>query len=72
MIGYILTEEQYLQLQGTFYAPYEFFNCLADIDGDWFLILSEQDKEQITNTEWNWILSLPYAEYIPKPSTFPI
>jgi hypothetical protein len=67
MIGYILTEEEYKQVQGQFYTPYQFFNCLQDINGFWFLLLSAQDKEDILNTTWNWILTLPEAEYVPPP-----
>jgi hypothetical protein len=68
MIGYILTNENYDQVQGQFYAPYEFFNCVEDINSVWYLFLSTQDKETILNTEWNWILTLPEGEYIPPPS----
>ena len=72
-IGYQLSEEQYTQIQGQFYAPYEFFNCVQDINGVWFLFLSQQDKEQILDTDWNWILTLPEGEYVPPPSPpFPI
>jgi hypothetical protein len=67
MIGYILTTEQYDQLQGQFYTPYEFFNCVQDINDVWFLFLSDQDKSQIEGTEWAFILDLPEGEYIPKP-----
>ena len=67
MIGYILTEQQYNQVQGKFYAPYEFFNCVQDIDGVWFLFLSQQDKEQILDTDWDWLLTLPEGEYTPPP-----
>jgi hypothetical protein len=69
MIGYILTNEQYTQVQGQFYTPYEFFNCVQDINGTWFLFLSTQDKETILNdTTWNWILTLPEGEYIAPPT----
>jgi hypothetical protein len=68
MIGYILTPEQYNEVQGQFYTPYEFFNCVADINGVWFLFLSTQDKETILNDPtWNWILTLPEGEYIAPP-----
>lgn len=67
MIGYILTTEQYNEVQGQFYTPYEFFNCVQSIDGIWFLFLSQQDKEAILGTEWNWILTLPEGEYVPPP-----
>jgi hypothetical protein len=73
MIGYICTPDQYEQIQGQYYAPYQFFNCVQDIDGVWFLFLSEQDKEEVfTNMQWHWILDLPEAEYIPPiPPPFP-
>jgi hypothetical protein len=69
MIGYILTPDQYTQVQGQFYTPYEFFNCVQDINSTWFLFLSDQDKQQILNdTTWNWILTLPEDEYIAPPA----
>jgi hypothetical protein len=67
-IGYTLTESEYNQVQGQFYTPYEFFNCVADVNGIWFLFLSTQDKQQIVNDPtWSWILTLPEAEYVPPP-----
>lgn len=68
MEGYVLTQEQKDEIQGQFYSDCEFFNCRQDIDGDWFLLLSEQDKTEINGTDWEWILSLPYAEYVPPPT----
>ena len=68
MIGYILTQENYDQVQGQFYTDSQFFNCVQDINSVWYLFLSTQDKQQILNTEWNWILDLPQDEYVPKPS----
>ena len=67
MEGYILTTEQYEQIQGQYYSPSQFFNCVQDINDIWFLFLSEQDKETIINTQWNWLLDLPEGEYVPKP-----
>jgi len=67
MLGYKLTTENYNQVQGQFYTPYEFFNCVLSIDNIWFLFLSDQDKAQITGTEWSWILELPEGEYTPPP-----
>lgn len=66
MIGYILTTEQYDQIQGKFYTDSQFFNCVLSEDNIWFTFLSDQDKTEIENTEWNWILNLPQGEYIPK------
>jgi hypothetical protein len=71
MIGYILTTEQKEEIQGVFYAPYEFFNCVQDINDIWFLFLSDQDKETIINTQWEYLLDLPQGEYIPKPIIIP-
>tara|TARA_R110000868_G_scaffold305601_1_gene566674 strand:+ start:1757 stop:1978 length:222 start_codon:yes stop_codon:yes gene_type:complete len=67
MEGYILTIEQKEEIQGVFYTPYEFFNCVQDENDIWFLFLSEQDKETIVNTQWDWLLNLPQGEYVPKP-----
>ena len=68
MIGYILTTEQYEQIQGQYYSPSQFFNCVQDINDVWFLFLSDQDKEEIALTDWAWVLDLPQGEYTPKPS----
>lgn len=71
MEGYILTIEQKEEIQGVFYSTYEFFNCVQDENDIWFLFLSEQDKETIVNTQWNWLLNLTQGEYIPKPIILP-
>ena len=72
MIGYILTIEQKEAIQGVEYAPFQIFNCVQDIDGIWFLFLSEQDKAEIANTDWAYLLDLPTAEYTPPtPEPFP-
>lgn len=68
MIGYTLTQSEYNQVQGQYYTDYQFFNCVADIDGVWFLFLSQEDKDTILNTQWNWILTLPEGEYVPPPA----
>jgi hypothetical protein len=68
MIGYTLTPEEKEHVQGQYYTESQFFNCVTDIDGTWFLFLSEQDKEEIfTNMQLHWILDLPESEYIPPP-----
>jgi len=68
MIGYTLTPEQKDLIQGQYYAPYQFFNCVQDINGVWFLFLSQEDKIQLINTQWEWVISLPLEEYVPPPS----
>ena len=73
MIGYTLTQEQYEQIQGQYYTPSQFFNCVADIDGTWFLFLSDQDKPEVSASQYAWVLDLPEAEYVPPlPPPFPI
>ena len=67
MIGYTLTPEQKDLIQGQYYAPYQFFNCVQDINGVWFLFLSDEDKPEVEATEYAWVLDLPEAEYIPPP-----
>lgn len=66
-IGYTLTQDEYNQVQGQYYTDYQFFNCVQDINGVWFLFLSDEDKQVVATTEWAWILDLPEAEYIPPP-----
>ena len=67
MIGYILTAEKYEQVQGQFFATDIFFNCVADINGVWFLFLSEQDIPLVEASQYAWVLTLPQGEYTPPP-----
>jgi hypothetical protein len=67
MIGYILTIEQKESIQSVYYSQYQFFNCVQDINGTWFLFLSNEDKAEISNTEFSWILNLTQGEYTPPP-----
>ena len=68
MIGYILTLEQKEQIQGQYFATDIFFNCVADINGIWFLFLSEQDIPLVESSEYAWTLNLPQSEYTPPPA----
>ena len=71
MIGYILTPEQKQEIQGVFFTDSIFFNCVQDINGTWFLFLSQQDIE-ILPQQFQYLLTLPTGEYIPPESSFPI
>jgi hypothetical protein len=72
MNGYICTQEQYEQIQGKEFAPYECFNCTQDINGVWFNFVSEQQIPQVLASAYAWVLDLPQAEYIPPiPPPFP-
>jgi hypothetical protein len=64
MIGYKLTIEQKESIQGVFYNENTFFNCVQDINNDWFLFLSESDKTELNNTEFSYLLSLQELEYV--------
>jgi hypothetical protein len=68
MIGYILTTEQYTDIQGKYYTEYQFFNCVQDINDIWFLFLSEEDKPEVAASEYAWTLNLPEGEYTPPPA----
>ena len=68
MIGYILTEEQYNDIQGQEFAPFERFNCVQDINGIWFNFVSEQQIPQVESSQYAWVLDLPQAEYTPPPT----
>jgi hypothetical protein len=73
MIGYILTEEQYQEIQGQEFAPFECFNCVEDINDVWFNFVSDQQISQVESSQYAWVLTLPQGEYIPKPTQeFPI
>lgn len=63
MIGYRLTTNQYESIDGVYFGE-QFFNCVADINGDWFLFLSEQEESNLPE-KFSYILDLPKAEYVP-------
>jgi hypothetical protein len=69
MIGYILTTEQYNDIQGQVYNGSQFFNCVPNIEGIYYLMLTEHDKEQIAENDWSYILDLPQGEFIPPLPT---
>jgi hypothetical protein len=68
MIGYILTKEQYNDIQGQEFAPFERFNCVQDVNGVWFNFVSEQQIPEVESSQYAWVLNLPQAEYTPPPS----
>ncbi len=72
MIGYILTIKQKDTIQGQYYAPFEIFNCVQDINDDWYTFLTDDDKRALIGTQYEWLLSCPQGEYIPPiPPPFP-
>jgi len=72
MIGYILTIEQKDTIQGQYYAPFEIFNCVQDINDIWFTFLTDDDKRTLIGTQYEWLLFCPQGEYVPPiPPPFP-
>lgn len=69
MEGRIVIQEVAQQLQGVFFDNDTFFNFVQDINDEWFLILSEQDEQDIAVTEYAYLLELPLEPYEPKPSS---
>lgn len=68
MEGRIVTNEQAEQLQGVFIDADTFFNFVQDINGIYFLFLSEQDEQDIAQTEYAPLLQIPLSPYTPPPS----
>ena len=68
MEGRIVTNEQAEQLQGVFFDADTFFNFVQDINGIYFLFLSEQDEQDIAQTEYASLLSIPLSPYTPPPT----
>ena len=66
--GRIVTNEQAEQLQGVFIDNDTFFNFVQDINGIYFLFLSEQDEADIANTEYASLLQIPLSPYTPPPT----
>jgi hypothetical protein len=63
--GRIVTNEQANELQGVFIDSDTFFNFVQDINGVYFLFLSEQDEQDISQTEYAYLLQIPLSLYIP-------
>jgi hypothetical protein len=68
MLGYRLSNSEKDQVQGQFINPYQFINCVADIQGNWFFFGNDQDKESFKDTEYMWLFDLPQEEYVAPPA----
>jgi hypothetical protein len=68
MEGRIVTPESAQSLEGVFIDADTFFHFVQDINDEWFLILSEQDEQDIVQTEYAYLLELTLFPYVPKPS----
>ena len=67
MEGRIVTNQQAQDLQGQFIDSDTFFNFVQDINGVYFLFLSEQDEQDIANTQYAYLLEIPLSPFVPKP-----
>jgi hypothetical protein len=68
MEGRIVTNQQANELQGVFIDADTFFNFVQDINGFYFLFLSEQDEQDVLNTEYAYLLDIPLSPYTPPPT----
>ena len=41
-------------------------SCALDINDKWYIVLSNQDKKIIMDTQFSWILDCVQSEYVPK------
>jgi hypothetical protein len=64
MIGYKLTVAQKESIQGKEYAPYQYFNCVKDINKIWFTFLTDEDKLILVNSNYKWLLNCQKQEYV--------
>jgi hypothetical protein len=65
--GRIVTNQTANELQGVFIDADTFFNFVQDINGNYFLFLSEQDEIDVSQTEYAYLLEIPLSPYVPKP-----
>jgi len=68
MEGRIVTNQTVNELQGVFIDADTFFNFVQDIDGKYFLFLSEQDAIDVANTQYAYLLEIPLSPYTPPPT----
>jgi hypothetical protein len=62
----ILTIEQKDLLVGQQYTTDSFFNPIQDFDNNW--VISQEEIQQNTNTNFSWLADLELIEYKPKES----
>ena len=68
MEGRIITNQQAQDLQGQFIDSDTFLNFVQDINGIYFLFLSEQDEQDIAQTEYAPLLQIPLSPYVAPPT----
>jgi len=68
MEGRIVTNQQAEQLQGTFIDADTFLNFVQDINGIYFLFLSQQDEIDLANTQYAYLLDIPLSPFVAPPT----
>ena len=68
MEGRIVTNQQAEQLQGTFIDADTFLNFVQDINGIYFLFLSQQDEIDLANTHYAYLLEIPLSPFVVPPT----
>jgi len=64
MIGYKISEEQALDINGQLFNDSTTFNPVQDINGEWFIFEGEVNGH-ITVEDFFWVKDLEPSEYIP-------
>ena len=62
----ILTIEQKDLLIGQQYATDSFFNPVQDFNNNW--VISQEEIQQNTNSNFSWLADLELTQYKPKES----
>ena len=62
----LLTENQKNQLVGQLYTDDSYFNPIQDADNNW--VISTEEMQLCTNSDFLWVKDLPLILYNPKPS----
>jgi len=62
----LLTQEQMYSIVGKEYTTDSYFNPLQDLNDNW--IISVEEMEFCTNTDYLWVKDLPLIIYEPIPA----
>jgi len=68
MEGRIVTNQQAQDLQGQFIDNDTFLNFVQDINGIYFLFLSQQDEIDLANTPYAYLLEIPLSPFVAPPT----
>lgn len=63
----IITATKAKELQGKEFTKDSLFNPIQDINNKW--VVSEQEINQITDVNFEWLKELPLIEFTPKIET---